>query len=315
MERKKGSKRGPAKLGESDKKNIIFICLVALIPIVQFLIFYVYVNINSVIMAFQEYVIDPTTDRGSYVWYGLENFSRVVNAFSKNGNLLAALKNSCIYYFVSVLVGISVGLFCSFYIYKKRHCSSFFKIMLFLPSIVSSMALIIIFKYFANFGVPMLLKSWFGVDVGSLINTEKTAFGTVLFFGIWFGIGNNVLIYLGTMSGISESLVEAAKLDGANMFQEFIHVTFPSVYPTVSTFVVTGLAAFFTADMGLYSFFSYGAPNSVQTIGYYLLKETRAASFDGYPYLAALGLVFTIITIPLTIVVRHALEKLGPSAD
>lgn len=312
MERKVRKK---GKLGASDKKDIIFICLVALLPVVQFLIFYVYVNINSVVMAFQKYVIDPDTNRGSYVWNGLENFSRVVKEFSRNGNLFIALKNSCIYYIVTVLIGISIGLFCSFYIYKSRKGASFFKIMLFLPSIISSMALIVIFKYCANFGIPAILRSWFGAETGSLINTESTAFGTVLFYCIWFGIGSNVLIYLGTMSGISESLVEAAELDGANMFQEFWHVTLPSVYPTISTFVVTGLAAFFTADMGLYSFFSYGAPNSVQTIGYYLLKETMGASFSEYPYLASLGLVFTIITIPLTIVVRRALKKFGPSVE
>lgn len=311
------NKNKPArkKLGESDKKNIIFICLVAAVPVVQFLIFYVYVNINSIIMAFQRYEIDNVTNLGHYVGNGFANFKRAFFELTRDENMLIALKNSCIYYLVSVLVGITVSLVFSYYIYKKKPCASFFKVMLFLPSILSAIVLIIMFKYFANFAIPELMKKLFGVKIGSLLNTEKTAFGTVLFYNIWFGFGSSVLIYLGTMNGISDSLVEAAELDGANAFQEFCHVTFPSVYPTVSTFVITNLAAFFTADMGLYSFFSYGAAYRVQTIGYYLLKETRAASFAEYPYLSALGLIFTAITIPLTIILRRALEKLGPSVD
>lgn len=303
------------KLGVSDKKNILFICLVAAIPMIQFLIFYVYVNINSLFMAFESYEIDATTNKGSYIWNGIENFKRVASEFSRNGNLLTALKNSCIYYIVSVFVGITISLFFSFYIYKGRRLATFFKVMLFLPSILSSIVFIVIFKYIANFGVPSVLNKIFNTQIGSLINTENTAFATILFYNVWFGFGSSVLIYLGTMNGISESLVEAAELDGANMFQEFIHVTFPSIYPTISTFVVTNLAAFFTADMGLYSFYSYNAPYSIQTIGYYLLKETRAASFSEYPYLSAFGLICTIITIPLTIIVRRLLAKLGPSAE
>lgn len=303
------------KLGASDKKNILFICLVAALPVLQFLIFYVGVNINSVIMAFQRYEIDESTNIGGYAWNGLDNFRRAFSELTRTGNMLRALGNSCVYFLVSVLVGITVSLIFSYYIYKRRKCASFFKVMLFLPSIISSIVLIIIFKQFANFAVPDIVGKIFGVNIGSLLNTDKTAFGTVLFYCIWFGCGSNVLIYLGTMNGIPESLVEACELDGANAFQEFIHVTLPSVYPTVSTFVITALAALFTADMGLYSFYSAEASYSIQTIGYYLLRETRAASFAGYPYLSALGIIFTAVTIPLTILLRKALEKFGPSPD
>ena len=312
MERKPNAAR---RLGESDKKNIIFICLVAALPVLQFLIFYVYVNINSVILAFEKYVIDADTGLGGYVFNSFNNFSRAFREFTRDANMLTMLKNSCVYYFASVFVGITFSLVFSFYIYKKRLFAGFFKIMLFLPSIISAIVLIIIFKYFANFAVPEIAEKLFNAEIGSLLNTEKTAFGTVLFYTIWFGLGNSVLIYLGTMNGISESLVEAAELDGANALQEFCHVTFPAIYPTVSTFVITNLAAFFTADMGLYSFYSYGADNSVQTVGYYLLKETRAASFAEYPYLSALGIIFTIVTVPLTVLLRKGLEKFGPSAD
>lgn len=309
------SKAVKRTLGESDKKNIIFICLVAAIPVLQFLIFYVYVNINSVILAFEKYVIDADTGLGGYVFNSFGNFTRAFNEFTRNANMLIMLKNSCIYYLVSVLVGITFSLVFSFYIYKKRLFAGFFKIMLFLPSIISSIVLIIIFKYFANFAIPKLAETLFNAKIDSLLSNQSTEFGTVLFYTIWFGLGNSVLIYLGTMNGISESLVEAAELDGANSLQEFCHVTFPSIYPTVSTFVITNLAAFFTADMGLYSFYSYDADNCVQTVGYYLLKETRAASYAEYPYLSALGIIFTIITIPLTILLRKALAKFGPSID
>lgn len=118
------------------------------------------------------------------------------------------------------------------------------------------------------------------------------------------------------MSGISPQIIEAAQLDGAGWWHEFIHVVIPSIFPTIVVFIVTAVAAIFTNQLNLYSFYQLKAEYSDYTLGYYLYKETVGASgYTKYPYLACLGIYFSIVVIPLTFLVRYLLTKFGPSKE
>lgn len=303
-------------IGRRDRKDMLFVAIISVLPIAQFLIFYVYVNINSVVIAFQTYRANPVTGAGEYVWYGLNNFIRAWREFAKDKVLLTALRNSAVVYAVGLSVGTVLALFFSYYIYKKRMFSSAFKVLLFLPSILSSIVMVLLFKNFVNFAIPQLWQKLFHKTVEGLTSTNKTRFVTVLFYCIWSGFGTQILLYSGAMSGISPSLVEAAQLDGANLAKEFWYVTLPQVFPTLSTFIIASTAGFFTADMNLFSFFGTNAETSCWTTGYYLLRGTRMSTTTyEYPYLACLGLIYTAATLPFVFAVKKLLNRFGPSAD
>ena len=63
----------------------------------------------------------------------------------------------------------------------------------------------------------------------ALIQNYDTRFETILFFAIWAGFGSQVLMYTGAMSGISDSLTDAAKIDGMSAFCEFMHITVSAI--------------------------------------------------------------------------------------
>ena len=137
-----------------------------------------------------------------------------------------------------------------------------------------------------------------------------------MFYNIWISFGASVLMYSNGMSGINQEIVESAHLDGATGIREFWHITLPLVWPVLSTFLITGIAGIFTDQRNLYSFFGNGTPTELQTYGYYLYRETQtAASRADYPPLAAMGLMMTVVVVPLTLIVRWALEKFGPKED
>lgn len=303
VKKKRGTQR--------DKKDFIFVILMSLIPMIQFLVFYVYVNFNSVLMAFQT----SAPGKSTYVWYGLGNFKRAWLELTTDNVIPTAIKNSAIYFCISLFLGITLSLIFSFYIYKKYPLHSLYKVMLFLPSILSSIVMILLYKYFVDFAIPKLINMMFGKEIEGLLSTRNTMFGTVMFYCVWCGFGTGILMYSGAMNGISESLVEAAQLDGANLVQEFCLVTIPMIFPTLSTFIIIHVAGFFTAEMGLFSFFGEEAERYVWTIGYYLLRQTKIATIAEYPYLACLGLIYTVITLFFTTIVRWALNKYGPSTD
>lgn len=293
------------------QKDLIFYCLMMIWPVAQFCVFYIGVNFNSILLSFQD--IDIVN--GTTTW----TFEKIIQAFqdmTSSKNLLLTAQNSLLVYFLSLIIGTPLGLFFSYYIYKKMPGSGAFRVLLFMPSIVSGIVMVAMFQFFVEQAVPQLWSDLFGIKIKGLIENPDTRFGTILFFCIWSGFGTSVLMYSNAMSGISQEVVESAHLDGATGFREFIHITFPMIFPTLSTFLITGVAGIFTNQFALYSFYGGGAPNDIQTYGYYMYMKTKNATSEAeYPILSAMGLWMTIVAVPLTLLVKWALEKFGPSED
>ena len=155
-----------------------------------------------------------------------------------------------------------------------------------------------------------------GRDVLGLLDNPDTRFGTLIFFNIWISFGVRVLMFSGSMSGIDPSIVESAQIDGVNVVQEFIHITLPLIYPTILSFIIIAVSDVMTGQYGLYNLFGRSA-GDLQTIGYYLYLATLGADFidtdPTYGQLSALGLILTFIMVPVTLILRKVLKKVGPS--
>lgn len=295
------------------KKDILFYAILAAYPVAQFVIFYIVVNFNSILLSFKS--IDATT--GAVTFVGFDNFVQVFKDLFGLFELQQSWKNSFIAYGIGLLIGVPFSLFFSFYIYKKYFMSKFFKLFLFLPSIISSIAMIIMFSYFAEDAYPDLAKLLFHLASrpNGLLSDTKTTLFTVIFYATWTGFGGTVIMYSSAMSGINNALPEAAKIDGANSFQEFFYVTLPCIWPTLVTFLIVGVAGIFTNQLGLYAFFGNNADLRVYTFGYYLYRGTLVGNRSTYPYLAAMGLVMTMFAVPLTYFFKFFLERFGPRRD
>lgn len=287
--------------------DIIFCCGILLYPTVQFCIFYLGVNFNSLLLAFKSYEYGT-----GYTWSGFANFKAVIFDIFNTELLKISFKNSLSLYAITLLIGTTLSLLFSYYIYEKQLFHGFYKVMLFLPSIISSLALTMIFRFFVGRLYPELVKEITGKVVPGLLTAVKTRKSALIFFTLWVNFGITVLIYSGAMSGINESVVEYAKIDGANSFQKFIYIVFPLIFPTFTTFIVIQVVEVFTNQMHLFSFYGSGANYSLYTIGYFLYKRTSEAAIIEYPYLATMGILFSFISIPATFIVKNLLERFGP---
>lgn len=301
------------KITSKQTKRLLFYVAAVTLPLLQFLIFYLYVNINSIILAFQKYSeID-----GAYVkvFASFENFGKAFQVIGESWNKIS---NSLKMIACDVFISLPLALIFSFYIYKKFFLHKTFKVMLFMPQIISGIVFVMLFKYIAN-NVYQELTGKTGLLMSDDENV-KTA--TVLFYNVWISFGVNVMMFTGSMSGIDGSIVEAAALDGASLIQEFFYVTMPMIWSTFSTFVVISLTGIFTHQLNLFAFYGEGA-GRLESFGYFLyiqsLKpEDRTGVVKGtltYSQLSALGLVLTMITLPIVLVSRKLMTKLGPSMD
>lgn len=292
------------------KKDLIFYILMMLFPIAQFSIMYIGVNFNSFLLSFKNIDID-----GNYTWT-FSNISDAFNLLRTSPLLRSAAKNSLSSYLLLTFIGTPLGLVFSFYIYKKLPLSGAFRVILFLPSIISAIVMVTIFQFFVERAIPAFWQKAFNVKIKGLIENQASRYATIIFYNIWVGFGTGVLMYSNAMSGIPQEIVESAHLDGATGINEFWRITLPMVYPTLSTFLITGVAGLFTNQINLYSFYGGSAPESVQTYGYYLFTRTQLAKSESeYPLLSAMGLLFTMVIVPLTFGVKWMLEKFGPKED
>lgn len=307
-----GYPKGFRRKNKALKGGGLFYASIVVLPILQFIVFYIVVNFNSFLMAFQSYDNSTGVETIKYTFGNFSYFfDKIVFA-----DLWLCIKNSLLYLALNIVVCIPISLLFGYYVYKKFWFSTVFKVILFLPSIVCSTAMVIFYKYFVNEG----LSSVFGGSViGPTFNAKQQ--GVLIAFYLLMTFSANILLYINAMSQTSESVVEAAKADGASELQTFIHVIIPQMWGTIVSIIVIFFAWFATNQAYLFTFYGFNANRAYQTLGYYLFNMVQEGRVPGsalqqlYRRASALGLMLTAIIAPLTILIRNLMLKFGPNEN
>ena len=305
-------------------KRAIFYTLLVIFPMFQWCVMYIGVHANSFVLALQQY--NPDTNLMEFA--GLKNFQDAwTYLFAPERSYLWS--NSAKYLSLALVVRQTLTLAFSFYIYKKFPASGLFKVMLFLPGIVSGL----VYSWAFRVIIDDVLPFYFNAEAGLLGGSKKFSF--MIFYNLWLGFGSQMLIYSSGMSSIDNSIVEAAEVDGASLMQEFFHITIPMISRTIMIFLITGLTTFFSTSLGLYDFFGANAGNA-GTIGYQVYVDTLTANYENvlkaptytadgvyvpgdykvsYMTLSAIGLLESLFLIPAVMGMRAFINKVAPSAD
>lgn len=301
--KKKGGKHG--LIFDSNQAKIFYLVVLGL-PIIQFCIFYIGVNFNSILLAFKNY--DSLT--GEYSYAGFSHFEEFLTGLFKDSVLIVAVKNSLIAYAVNLIVGLPLTLLFSWYIYRKAFLHKTMRFFLFLPSVLPLIVLIIVFSNFNGVVFPEIgLKDY--------LASPDSQFATLLVFNVWIGFGSGVLFYSGAMSQVDPCLLEAASIDGASSFKQFYKICLPAIYGTISTFLITGVGGLFMNQLNLYGFYADSARTESYTLGYYLFTRVigSKSTLAQYPYASAAGICLTMVAAPLTFFMKWALERFGPKEE
>ena len=292
------------KTNKAERGSNVFYAALMAFPVLQFLVFYVGVNFKSFGYAFMEQEKISDTE---IIWRAtFDNFTRWFSNSSKLKDLLATSGMSLIYYGATLLVSIPLAMLFSYYVFKKLPGAKLFRIFLFIPSIIPAAAFVLTYKIIFNDIAPNIIK---GVK-----SFDESQFFYILFFNLYVSFGTSVLMYANKMFDIPPEIIEAGQLDGALGIKEFWYIVLPLTFPTLSVFLVTGIATIFTNQ---YNLFLFHANPEWRSLGYYLY--ILAGSTVGYeqeiPNVAALGMLLTVVAIPLTYAVKYCLDKFGPSEE
>lgn len=296
------------------KKDLAFHLLLLAWPVLQFIVFYIYVNINSFLLAFN--YGESANPNGGFFYY----FEQCFDLSGGTNIYLQSMLISLILYLCSSVVSIPFALLFAYYISRRFAGSKFFRFILFLPSILSATVMIILFKFFNNYEILYFLEEYFPDNVIDVLDaSEVKTYITVVLFDAFINFGTTTLIYSNKMSEIPKEIFEAAQLDGVSHVREFFSISLPLSFPTLSTFIVTGIAAMFVNQYSLFTFFGSNLNNlSPGPAGYVIYNNVQQYAVQNnyeaaaFHQMAAFGLICTFVTIPVVFGVKYLLERFGP---
>ena len=186
-------------VGANNWRDILFYIGLMAFPVLQFIIFYVVVNTNSLSLTFKQY--DTLT--GNWTWVGVDNLKEAFRMMTQSSDLLDAMKNSFLMWGIGLLIGTPLALLFSYYIHKKMFGHKFFRVLLFMPSIISAIIMVTIYQFFVNRAIPEIMTDWFHSESFSgLVENPNTRFGAIMFYNILMSFGVSVLMYSDAMGNI-----------------------------------------------------------------------------------------------------------------
>ena len=309
--------RKNSRLGNGKTQRTLFIILFLAYPVINWLVFFLYVNIDSIKLAFQTWSISE----GKYVNVGWVNFERVLKSFfsaDAHPQYRYGIRNSLLIFVWNTFVILPISLLCAYYFYKKVWGEKFFKVVFYLPSIIMPVALCMLFSFMfsTNYGpVNAMLKAMGlgnAIPVNGWFGDPKTCFMMVLWFSLWSGIGYNVIMVAGSMARIPPEVIEAGKIDGITMTKEFTRIIVPLTMPTISTMFMMGIAVSFSYFLPAQLLTNGGPSGEGYTIAYLI---TNRVSSGNLSEAAAIGWCAAIVGTPLVLLGKFLIDKLVPDVE
>lgn len=296
------------KTNPMERGKLWFIIPMLTVPVLNFLIFWLYVNFESFLNAFriEEYgEIKFSLINWEFMWKDLLGANL-------NANLGALLKNTLLYFSAGMFVVLPLSLVLAYFLYKKIRFYKYYRVIFFLPNIISGAVLATLYKFMLNPSVggiiPKIMEFFSGSPAKNLLLDEKWAKWLVVLYSVWTGFSVNLIIFNGAMERVPKEVIEASELDGVTMMQEFIYILFPMMWATLSTIIVTNVANIFTASGAV--LLLTGGDMDTASISYWIYITTKNELSIYYP--STVAMCCTLIAFPIVLIVKRLTEKVFP---
>ncbi len=290
------------------RKELIFIWGMLALPLLQWLIFWLGINVNFIKLAF----LDARTNAFTF-----SNFITFWNDLTTpDGSVKIALVNTLKYFAATMLLINPLSLGIAYFLYRKIRGYKVFRVIFYLPVIISAVVMVECYRgVIQPNGIVDMFLHMFGRSIppeGWLANFDH-ATGAILFFVVWTGFGANVLLFMGAMVRVPAEMLEASRMDGCSAFREFFVMILPMIMPTISTLIIVSCTSI-VATTGPILLFTNGGYNTT-TISFWIFEKIYGGGVSGgltsnYNIVSCTGLCFTLISLPVIFLIRFLMEKI-----
>lgn len=230
------------------------------------------------------------------VFVGLANYRKVMG----DSEVWQALWNTVKYAIVEVPFSLVIALLLAVLLNKKMRGRDAFRTIFFLPMVVAPAAIAMVWKwlYNSNFG---LINNVFNIKV-NWISDPDIAIYSIAIIGIWSVIGYNMVLFLAGLQEVPRDYYEAASLDGANGWQQFINITVPLISPTIFFVLVTRVIGAMQVFDLIYMMIDLNNPawKKTESLVFLFYKYSFQQSKKGYG--ATVVVVLLVFILLLTVI-------------
>lgn len=268
-----------------------------------------FIFINVVIIPFVMGIVYSFTNWNGFAFKGsaFVGFRNYAIAFGDQ-KFMDAFWLTTKYTFVMIILVNIVGLSLALLVTSKIKCKNFFRGVYFLPNLIGGLILGFIWKF---------IFTKFFEQFGQITHTEKiffnwldeptTAFWALVIVGVWQMAGYVMVIYIASIESISEDVMEAASIDGANNWTKFKKITLPLIAPafTISLFVTLS-SSFKQYDTNL-SLTNGGPFGSTELVTMNIFST--AFSYNKYAQAQAKSIIFFLVIMVITVIQIYTTKK------
>jgi putative aldouronate transport system permease protein len=285
---------------------------IMVLPCLLFFAIFNYIPMAGLLLAFKEYKFNTTIFNSP--WVGMEYFKRFFDDYQSGQLISNTLVISC----MKLLLGMPFPILLALMFNEVR--SKWFRgltqSIMYLPHFLSWVIIVgLMQRVFApEIGIVNEVIKWFGGDGSTFFAMDAKYFYPMMFWSyIWQTIGWGSIIYYAAITGINPNLFEAAKIDGANKWQEIRYVTLPSIMPTIVIVFILSLGGIMTAGFDqLYLMRTPGNMHLSDVLDTYIIRVGIQNAQFGYA--TAVGLMQGLIGFVLVVLANRATRKLSDNS-
>ena len=294
---------------KSLKKNIKrdWMLLLIILPGVIYFAVFCYGPMYGILMAFKDYNISKGV-WGS-PWVGLKHIKEMVQSV----NFGRLVKNTFLLSIEQLLWSFPIPIAFALLLneIKNKHFQRFAQTAAYLPHFVSVVVVVGILKDLlsSNGGVITQVLSTFSVAPKNYFNLPGAFRPLYVGSGVWQEFGWNSIIYVAAISGIDQQMYESAALDGAGKWQKLVHITLPSIAPTIILLLILNMGNMLNIGYEkvilMYNSATYSTADIFST--YVYRKGLLNAQ---YSFAAAVGLANSLINIVILLTANFTAKKM-----
>ncbi|MDB7088200.1 MULTISPECIES: carbohydrate ABC transporter permease [Enterococcus] len=260
---------------------------------IGFLIFTLVPVVFSLILAFMKWDSFSTPE-----FVGMQNFTRMLS----DDTFWISLKNTFLYTIGVVPLTLICSLGLAILLNQKIRGVKFFRTAFFFPYVTSLVAIAVVWSmlFHPTMGpINQFLRMVIENPPGWLSSSDW-ALTAIIIVSVWRGMGYYMILYLAGLQGISKELYEAAAMDGANKWKQFIHITVPALRPT--TFFVTIMLVINCFKIfDLVQVMTDGGPGRATNVLVYQVYSEAFVKFN-FGYASAIAMVLFVIVLVITVI-------------
>ncbi len=238
-------KKSILKWARGRKRQQTLIIIAFMVIPLTLLFMFTYLPFGEMVK-FSFYKMKYTTPVDKRVFVGFKNYVEVF----QDKEIFASLKLS-LYYMAGSIIQLALALYLATILSFKTKGENLFKGCMFFPYLISGIAIGFIFKYFYTRGFVFdTILGWCGFDVNNLpywLKDQKINNWSLVATSVWRYFGQNMVLFIGAIMSVDAEMYEAAELDGANKFQQFLHIILPSIKTIVTLNVILSITGALSA--------------------------------------------------------------------